>query len=108
MPAHGQAYAGDPNGDEKAQKAYRDSRNNFLALVFCLMLGTAAMPSTTEGRPVTDGSCTMNRFSRTARIACHEGVADSLAPRDAPVITMAGSRFAISSIETGGDGASMS
>jgi cation/acetate symporter len=44
MPAHGQAYAGDPNGDEKAQKAYNDSRRNFLALVFCLMVGTAALP----------------------------------------------------------------
>jgi cation/acetate symporter len=44
MPSHGLAFAGDPNGDEKAQKAYRDSRNNFLALVFCLMVGTAALP----------------------------------------------------------------
>ena len=66
------------------------------------------MPSTTDGRPVRDGSCTMNRFSRTARIACHEGLAESLAPRDAPVITWSGSRLAISSTETGGDGASMS
>ena len=38
------AFAGDPNGDEKAQKAYNDSRRNFLALVFCLMVGTAALP----------------------------------------------------------------
>jgi cation/acetate symporter len=44
MPVHGQAYAGDPNGDAKAQKAYDDSRRNFLALVFCLMVGTAALP----------------------------------------------------------------
>ncbi|GCL65258.1 sodium:solute symporter family protein [Pseudaquabacterium pictum] len=44
MPSHGMPFAGDPNGDEKAQKAYRDSRNNFLALVFCLMVGTAALP----------------------------------------------------------------
>ena len=44
MPSHGLAFAGDPNGDEKAQKAYQDSRNNFLALVFCLMIGTAALP----------------------------------------------------------------
>jgi len=44
MPRHGTAYAGDPNGDEKAQKAYNDSRRNFLALVFCLMVGTAALP----------------------------------------------------------------
>ena len=44
MPSHGLAFAGDPDGDEKAQKAYQDSRNNFLALVFCLMIGTAALP----------------------------------------------------------------
>ena len=44
MPPHAQAYAGDPNGDEKAQKAFNDSRRNFLALVFCLMVGTAALP----------------------------------------------------------------
>jgi cation/acetate symporter len=44
MPAHAQQYAGDPNGDEKAQKAYDVSRRNFLALVFCLMVGTAALP----------------------------------------------------------------
>jgi cation/acetate symporter len=44
MPAHGQIFAGDPNGDEKAQKAYNESRRNFLALIFCLMVGTAALP----------------------------------------------------------------
>jgi len=44
MPSHGMPFAGDPDGDEKAQKAYRDSRNNFMALVFCLMVGTAALP----------------------------------------------------------------
>jgi cation/acetate symporter len=44
MPDHGKAYAGDPNGDAKAQKAFDDSRRNFLALVFCLMVGTAALP----------------------------------------------------------------
>ncbi|RVU46375.1 sodium:solute symporter family protein [Rubrivivax rivuli] len=44
MPRHAQAYAGNPNGDEKAQKAFNDSRRNFLALVFCLMVGTAALP----------------------------------------------------------------
>ncbi|MEN9419728.1 MAG: hypothetical protein RI988_3349, partial [Pseudomonadota bacterium] len=44
MPRHAQQYAGDPNGDEKAQKAYSTSRANFLALVFCLMVGTAALP----------------------------------------------------------------
>jgi len=44
MPRHAQQYAGDPNGDEKAQAAYDTSRRNFLALVFCLMVGTAALP----------------------------------------------------------------
>jgi len=44
MPRHAQQFAGDPNGDEKAQKTFNESRRNFLALVFCLMLGTAALP----------------------------------------------------------------
>ena len=44
MPRHAQAYAGNPDGDEKAQKTFNESRRNFLALVFCLMVGTAALP----------------------------------------------------------------
>jgi cation/acetate symporter len=44
MPRHGQIFAGDPNGDAKAQAAYDTSRRNFLALIFCLMVGTAALP----------------------------------------------------------------
>jgi cation/acetate symporter len=44
MPAHAQQFAGDPNGDEKAKKTFDESRRNFLALVFCLMVGTAALP----------------------------------------------------------------
>ena len=44
MPRHAQQYAGDPNGDAKAQKTFDESRRNFLALVFCLMVGTAALP----------------------------------------------------------------
>jgi cation/acetate symporter len=44
MPKHSQQYAGDPNGDAKAQEAYDTSRRNFLALIFCLMVGTAALP----------------------------------------------------------------
>ena len=44
MPAHAAIFAGDPNGDEKAKAAYDTSRRNFLALVFCLMVGTAALP----------------------------------------------------------------
>jgi cation/acetate symporter len=44
MPRHGAIFAGDPNGDEKAQKTYNEARRNFLALIFCLMVGTAALP----------------------------------------------------------------
>lgn len=44
MPPHAQIYAGNPDGDAAAQKAFDDSRRNFLALVFCLMVGTAALP----------------------------------------------------------------
>jgi cation/acetate symporter len=44
MPNHAQVFAGDPNGDPAAQKAFDVSRRNFLALVFCLMVGTAALP----------------------------------------------------------------
>jgi cation/acetate symporter len=44
MPRHAQQFAGDPNGDDKARQAYDTSRWNFLALVFCLMVGTAALP----------------------------------------------------------------
>ena len=44
MPRHANQFAGDPNGDQKAKDAYDTSRRNFLALVFCLMVGTAALP----------------------------------------------------------------
>ncbi|MEY4713086.1 MAG: Cation/acetate symporter ActP, partial [Pseudomonadota bacterium] len=44
MPRHAQQFAGDPKGDAKAQETFDTSRRNFLALVFCLMLGTAALP----------------------------------------------------------------
>ncbi len=44
MPAHATIYAGDPNGDDAAKAAFDTSRRNFLALVFCLMVGTAALP----------------------------------------------------------------
>jgi cation/acetate symporter len=44
MPRHGQIFAGDPQGDAKAQETYTNSRRNFLALIFCLMVGTAALP----------------------------------------------------------------
>lgn len=44
MPRHAAQFAGDPAGDEKARTAYDTSRRNFLALIFCLMVGTAALP----------------------------------------------------------------
>jgi cation/acetate symporter len=44
MPNHAQVFTGDPNGDAAAQKAFNESRRNFLALIFCLMVGTAALP----------------------------------------------------------------
>ncbi|KAF1020927.1 MAG: Cation/acetate symporter ActP [Paracidovorax wautersii] len=39
-----QAYAGDPDGDAQAQALFSQSRLNYMALVFCLMLGTMGMP----------------------------------------------------------------
>jgi cation/acetate symporter len=44
MQPHAQQFAGDPNGDAAAKTAYDTSRRNFLALIFCLMVGTAALP----------------------------------------------------------------
>jgi cation/acetate symporter len=53
--AHGQTLAGmppqmlpfakgDPAGDTQAQQRYDNARINFIALMLCLMMGTAAMP----------------------------------------------------------------
>jgi cation/acetate symporter len=44
MAPHAQQFKGDPHGDAAAQKTYDTSRRNFLALIFCLMVGTAALP----------------------------------------------------------------
>jgi cation/acetate symporter len=44
MLPHAQVFSGDPNGDAKAKKDFDVSRRNFLALIFCLMVGTAALP----------------------------------------------------------------
>ena len=44
MPNHSQIYAGNPDGTPEEQAAFDLSRRNFLALVFCLMVGTAALP----------------------------------------------------------------
>ena len=44
MPPHAAQFAGDPNGTPNEQVTYDTARRNFLALVFCLMIGTAALP----------------------------------------------------------------
>ena len=44
MPNHAQVFVGDPNGTPAEQKTFNESRRNFLALIFCLMVGTAALP----------------------------------------------------------------
>jgi cation/acetate symporter len=44
MPRHAQQFAGDPNGSGAQRQAFSESRRNFIALAFCLMVGTAALP----------------------------------------------------------------
>jgi cation/acetate symporter len=44
MPPHTQAFTGDPDGGLAQEKLFNESRLNFLALVFCLMVGTAGLP----------------------------------------------------------------
>ena len=44
MVPHGQAFTGDPDGSPAQRHAYDVARRNFLALIFCLMVGTAALP----------------------------------------------------------------
>ena len=44
LPPHSQAFAGDPQGTPAEQAAFSTSRLNFLALMFCLMVGTAGLP----------------------------------------------------------------
>jgi cation/acetate symporter len=44
MPPQAQPFAGDPRGSPQAREEFEVSRRNFLALVFCLMVGTAALP----------------------------------------------------------------
>ncbi|WP_219339126.1 sodium:solute symporter family protein [Tepidicella baoligensis] len=44
MQPHAQPFAGDPHGSPEERQIFTESRRNFLALVFCLMLGTAALP----------------------------------------------------------------
>ncbi|WP_325343921.1 VC_2705 family sodium/solute symporter [Xylophilus sp.] len=44
LPRQSKAYAGDPHGSPEEQRAFHDARANFLALMFCLMVGTAGLP----------------------------------------------------------------
>lgn len=44
MPRTAQAFAGDPEGDDDEPAQFATSRLNFLALVLCLMVGTAGLP----------------------------------------------------------------
>nr|WP_227494451.1 VC_2705 family sodium/solute symporter [Ramlibacter pallidus] len=44
LPPHGQAFAGNPGAPGPEGEAFTHSRANFLALIFCLMAGTAGLP----------------------------------------------------------------
>jgi cation/acetate symporter len=44
MPPHAQQFAGDPEGTPQERQQFDESRRNFIALVFCLMVGTAGLP----------------------------------------------------------------
>ncbi|MDE2413303.1 MAG: VC_2705 family sodium/solute symporter [Comamonadaceae bacterium] len=44
LPRHSQAFAGDPNGTPAERQTFDNARRNFLALMFCLMVGTAGLP----------------------------------------------------------------
>jgi cation/acetate symporter len=44
MPLHGKAFQGEPDGTPQEQDLFKHSRINFVALIFCLMAGTAGLP----------------------------------------------------------------
>jgi cation/acetate symporter len=44
MPSHVKPFAGDPSGGIEEQQIFDVSRRNFLALMFCLMVGTVGLP----------------------------------------------------------------
>jgi cation/acetate symporter len=44
VPRHSQPFAGDPKGSPQQREDFDLSRRNFLALMFCLMVGTAGLP----------------------------------------------------------------
>jgi cation/acetate symporter len=43
-PRHSEPFAGDPDGTPQQREAFDNSRRNFIALMFCLMVGTAGLP----------------------------------------------------------------
>lgn len=44
LPRHSQPFMGDPHGTAQERRDFEDTRRNFLALMFCLMVGTAGLP----------------------------------------------------------------
>ncbi len=44
MPAHTHPFAGDPGAGPEANRLFEVSRRNFIALMFCLMIGTVGLP----------------------------------------------------------------
>lgn len=44
VPRHTRPFAGDPDGTPQEQALFDKSRRNFLALMFCLMVGTVGLP----------------------------------------------------------------
>ncbi|WP_313316012.1 VC_2705 family sodium/solute symporter [Pulveribacter sp.] len=44
LPRHSQAFVGEPDGTPAQQQTFEHARRNFLALMFCLMVGTAGLP----------------------------------------------------------------
>lgn len=44
IPRHSQPFAGDPRGSPQEREDFNLTRRNFLALMFCLMVGTAGLP----------------------------------------------------------------
>ena len=44
MAPQARLFAGDPHGDSAQRELYQNARLNFVALVFCLMAGTAGLP----------------------------------------------------------------
>ena len=44
LPRHSQPFGGDPDGTAQERAQFNDERTNFLALMLCLMVGTAGLP----------------------------------------------------------------